>query len=276
MTSATFTSTNSFAATTSARSATFAQTLASEWVKLTSLRSTRLSLGLGFLLSVATTAVAAGALGITQDDWSPDFNPTTTSMVGTIFGLIIYTAFGVMAVSQEYASGAIRVTLTATPNRTRVFFAKLIVVFATVLALGLATTIGMFVAGQAMLGAYGMPTADPTDPDVLRMVLGLGVAMPFFPLIGLAFGFLLRSAAGGITAALGLLWLPQILGQVVPMWFRENVLNLLPSNGVDSITAGHIQNSPAFSDPATGALIAGTWLVTIVAAAYIAFLRRDV
>ncbi|OAI42321.1 hypothetical protein AYO38_11525 [bacterium SCGC AG-212-C10] len=253
----------------------FTNALRSEWFKLATLRSTHLTLGLGLLLSLATSAVVCVALGSTQDDWSPDFSPITTSMVGMIFGLIIYSVFGVMTVSREYANGTIRVTLTANPDRRRVFLAKLTLVSATIMVFGLLTTTSMFLASQAILGAYGMPTASLTDPDAARMVLGLGLVMPFFPIMGLAFGMLLRSTAGGITTVLGLLWLPQIFGELVPLWFQEHVLSLLPSNGLDSVTIGHIEPSPAFSHPILGGLIAGTWLVVVVGAAYLAFLRRD-
>ena len=86
---------------------------------------------------------------------------------------------------------------------------------------------------------------------------------------------MLRSTAGGITTALGLLWLPQIFGQLVSDSFQENVLSLLPSNGMDAMTSGHIQHSPAFPDPMLGAVVAATWFAVIVAAAYLAFMRRD-
>lgn len=275
MTTATLSSNSTVATGATASRAGFIDTLASEWSKLATLRATHLTLGLGFLLSVATTAIACIALGMTQDDWSPDFSPVTTSMIGVAFGLIVYTVFGVMAVSREYASGTIRLTLTATPARSRVFLAKLALVGATLLVMGLASTLSMFFVGQALLGAYGMPTGSLTDPDAARMVLGLGAAMPFFPVIGFAFSVLLRSTAGGITTALGLLWLPQIFGQLVSDSFQKNVLSLLPSNGVDTMTSGHIQYSPAFPDPMVGAVVAATWLTVIVGAAYLAFMRRD-
>jgi ABC-2 type transport system permease protein len=275
MTTATLSSNDTLATGAPSRRAGFIDTLASEWSKLATLRATHLTLGLGFFLSVATTAIACIALGMTQDDWSPDFSPVTTSMIGVAFGLIVYTVFGVMVVSREYATGTIRLTLTATPARSRVFFAKLAIVGVTLLVMGLVSTVSMFFVGQALLGAYGMPTASLTDADAARMVLGLGVAMPYFPFMGFAFGVLLRSTAGGITTALGLLWLPQIFGQLVSEGFQKNVLSLLPSNGVDTMTAGHIQHSPAFPDPMVGAVVAGTWFAVIIGAAYLAFMRRD-
>ncbi len=59
------------------------------------------------------------------------------------------------------------------------------------------------------------------------------------------------------------------------MWWREHILSLLPSNGLDSLTISHIEPSPAFSEPGLAAAIVSAWLVVVVGAAYLAFLRRD-
>ena len=278
-TSATMTSTSTAmtprASRVAARPARFANTLAAEWAKLASLRSTYLILGLGLALSIGTTALVSLALGSTQDDWSPDFSPITTSMIGTIWALIVYAVFGALVASREYAGGLIRLTLSATPRRGRVLAAKVILVAGITLTLGLLTTVGMFLVGQAVMGAYGMPTTDLGNADARRMVLGLGVVMPFFPLAGLALGILLRSTAGAITAVLGLLWLPEIFGEFLPTWVQQNVLSLLPSNAMDSITNAHIEPSASNVDPVLGAIIAGAWLAAFIGGAYLALLRRD-
>ena len=275
MTSATVITTTSLSTSASPRTAGFLDTLSSEWSKLISLRSTHITVALGVLLSVATTALVAVAVGSAGGDWSKDFSPITTSMAGNVFAIIIFSVFGALASSREYPNGMIRLTLAATPNRSRVFFAKVLLVGATLVVIGVITTVAMFLVGQAVLGAYDRPTASLTDGDAQRMVFGLGVAMAFFPLIGLALGVILRSSAGAIATVLGLLWLPQIFGAIVPMWWRQHILCFLPSNGIDSLTVGHIEHSPAFSDPTIGALIAAAWLVGAMALAYLAFLRRD-
>ncbi len=259
----------------SARPARFVNTLAAEWSKLATLRSTYLTLGLGLVLSIGTTALVCLALGSTQDDWSADFSPITTSMVGNIWALIISSVFGALVMSREYSGGMIRLTLSATPRRGRVLGAKVLLVAGIILVLGLLTTVGMFLVGQAILGAYGMPTTDLGDADAQRMVLGLGATMPVFPLIGLALGALLRNTAGAITGVLGLLWLPQIVGQFLPRWWQEHVISLLPGSAVDSVTLGHIESSFSYSDPAVGAVIAAAWLLAVVGAAYVTLLRRD-
>jgi len=258
-----------------ARPARFVNTLAAEWTKLATLRATYLTLGLGVVLSIATTALVCLALGSTQKTWAADFNPITTSMVGNIWALILFSVFGAMVMSREYSGGLIRLTLTATPRRGRVFGAKLILVTGIILGFGLLTTVAMFLVGQAVLGAYGRPVAGLGDANARWMVLGLGAVMPFFPLVGLALGGLLRSTAGAITAVLGFLWLPVIFGAALPLWARQHVMNLLPGNGLDSITINHVEHSPSFSTPLVGAVIAGAWLAVIVGAAYLTFLRRD-
>ena len=169
----------------------------------------------------------------------------------------------------------IRLTLTATPRRGRVFAAKLILVNSIVLVFGVITTVGMFLVTQTILNAYGMPLAGLEDADTRGIVLGLGVAMPFFPVLGLCLAVLLRNTAGAITTVLALLWLPQIFGEVLPMWWRENVVSLLPQSGMDSLTLAHIENSPNFSEPTVAVAIVAVWLVAIVGAAYLRFVRSD-
>ena len=257
------------------RSARFTHTLASEWVKLTALRSTHITLALGIVLSIGATALATLAIAATQDEWPADLDPRVFWLVGNIFALIVFPVFGVLAATGEYSSGLIRLTLTATPRRGRVFCAKLVLVSLITLVFGIITTVGMFLAAQAVLGWYGLPVMNLGDADARRTVLGMGAVMPFFPVIGLALGFLFRSAAGAITTVLGILWLPVIFGEVLPMWFRENVISLLPSSAVDSFTLGHVASSPSYSDPMVGAAIAAGWLVAVVGAAYFTFLRRD-
>jgi ABC-2 type transport system permease protein len=257
------------------RPARFAHTLAAEWSKLAALRSTYFILGLGLVLSIGTTALVSLALGSTQDTWSADFSPITTSMVGNIWALIVYSVFGVLVMSREYSGGLIRLTLSATPRRGRVLAAKLLLVAGVTFVFGLLTTVGMFLVGQAILGAYGMPATDLGNADARRMVLGLGAVLPFFPLAGLALGVILRSTAGAITAVLGLLWLPEVFGDFLPTWVQEHVLSLLPSNAMDSVTLAHIEPSASNVDPLLGVAIAGAWLAAVVGAAYLTLVRRD-
>lgn len=250
-------------------------TLASEWVKLATLRSTYIMLGLAVALSIATTALASVAMGSVRDEWPADFDPMTFSMVGNIFALIIYSVFGVLVVTREYSSGMMRLTLAASPQRWRVLTAKLMLVAGITLVLGVATTAGMSLVARLILGAYGLPVAPLGDADELRLVLGLGLVMPFFPVAGLALGVLLRSTAGAITTTLGLLWLPVIMGEMVPLWWQQNVIGYLPGTALDSFTIAHVVDSPTYLDPVVGAVVATAWLTAVIGAAAITINRRE-
>jgi len=253
-------------------------TLTSEWVKLTTLRSTFLTLGAGVVLSIAMTAVVALAVGSTWDSWSLErqtqFAPVLMTMSGNVILLIASAVFGALAVSSEYSNGVIRLTLTATPRRGQVLFAKLLLVFSITLVLGVISTVAMFLVGRAVLESYGISIASLGDTDVQRLVIGLGVATPLFPVFGVALGIILRSTAGAITAAMGLLWLPQVFGELLPSG-PQKVLSLAPQFGADSLTVAHFAESPLYSDPTAGALIVVVWLVAFVGAAYLVLKRRD-
>lgn len=279
MTTETMTGTAALTSSAAGRSARFIDTLASEWVKLTTLRSTYITLVLGVVLSIAMTALVSLAVGSTFDSWSladqMQFEPILFSMAGNVVTLISLSVFGVLAAAGEYSSGMIRLTLTATPKRGRVLLAKLLLVSSITMVLGLITVTGMFLVGQAVAEAYGMPAAGLGDADALRLVLGLGAVTPLFPIVGFALGVILRSTAGAITTVLGMLWLPIIFGGLLPSWWQENVLSLLPGSAVDSLTIAHLAESPMYSDPALGVVIVAAWLAAFVGGAYFALSRRD-
>lgn len=279
MTTETLTVAGTLTSSVAPRATKFTDTVASEWVKLTTLRSTYLTLGLGVVLSVVMSALVSAAVGSTFDSWSASrqaqFQPILLSVSGNVVVLIAFAVFGVLVAAGEYSSGMIRLTLTATPSRGRVFLAKLLLVGGLTMVLGVVSLVAMFLVGQAVLGAYGIPVASLGDADARRLVLGLGLVTPLFPILGLALGVILRSTAGAITVILGMMWLPQLLGTLLPTWPQEHVLSLLPGLAADSMTVAHIAHSPMYSDAGLGAAMVALWLVAFVGTAYVMFRRRD-
>jgi len=259
---------------------TFMNTMASEWLKLTTLRSTYVTLGLGALLSVAMSALVCLAVGSTFDGWAPErqaqFAPILMTMTGVVVMLIALSVFGVLVTSGEYSSGMMRLTLTATPSRARVFVAKLTLVTGITLALGVATSVAMFLAGKAVLSSYGIEVPGLDDRDVQRFVFGLAAATPLFPVLGMAFGIILRSTAGAITAVLGLLWLPQVFGELLPAWPQEHVMSRFPQSAADSLTGGHLVDNPIYPEPMVAAVTIVVWVVVLLGAAHVLVQRRDV
>lgn len=257
----------------------FGEALASEWAKLRTQRSITITVAVGIVLGIGLTALTSWAIGATFADWNAaeqaDFDPILYSLNGVVVGLIAMTVVGAMAVTPEYSSGMIRLTFTATAKRGRILMAKALIVTMLSVVAGLLLILGSFFVGQWIFGAYDMPTASLGDADTLRFIAGGTLTTPVFPVIAVALGFLLRSTAGAITSGLVLIFAPEIFGGLLPRWWRENVISLLPGPASDSIAMGHIVDSPSYSDPAVGALITAAWLAGFLLLAFVVLQRRD-
>jgi ABC-2 type transport system permease protein len=256
----------------------FRATLLSEWTKFASQRSARVTLVLGVVLGIGSTALVGWAVLATWQDWSAEeraaFNPTEMSLVGAVLTGTLLAVLGVTAVSSEYSSGMASLTFTATPRRERVLLAKVVVVaVVTFLAMLVAAT-GMVLVTRLMFAGQDVPTADAGR--IARIVLGVAAGTPLFPVIGVALAFLLRSAAGSVAALLGLLFGPVVLGPFLPRWWDEHGQRYLPSAAGDSLTLPRFADSPEGLGVGVAALVVAAWLAVFLGLALLVLDRRDV
>ena len=134
---------------------TFARVLNSEWIKLTTLRSTvwsyatvvLISVGLAFLMSISLNA-----------EYVQDMPAEAqTSMLvqaatfGTFFGQLVVAVLGVLVISGEYMTGMIKSTLTAVPRRLPALFAKAVVLFVSSFVVGLVSAVGSYAIAAPIL-----------------------------------------------------------------------------------------------------------------------------
>jgi ABC-2 type transport system permease protein len=257
----------------------FGATVASEWTKLRSLRATWITLAIGLALGVGLTAVVAIVSGATWDDWEAvdraDFQPALLALGGMLFSSIPFAVVAVNAAANEYASGMIRLTLTATPRRGRVLLAKAAVIAAVTLVASGIALVASFLVAQAVLGSYDVPTASLGDAGVPRLLLGGMLTAPVMPVIGVALGFLLRSKAGGITAVLALAFLPLVLGPMIPGDWQEDVLVYLPASVGDGIVSAQLDPDGDYVPAGLALLVLAGWVTAFVGAAHAALSRRD-
>jgi len=183
-----------------------------EWIKLRTLRSSWYVLGGAMAAMIAVGIIVAYAT--TRSNWAHlKLEDTTASATLQGFYLVelLVGVLGVLFVSGEYSTGMIRSTLTANPVRGSVLAAK-----ATVLAAFL------FVSSLIIFGAAALAVSivvsgreqsiDWSDASAsLLPILVSSLAMAVFALIGVAFGFILRSGAGAIAATVGLLFVLPIV-----------------------------------------------------------------
>ncbi len=257
----------------------FTSTFTSEWTKLTTLRSTYITLGLAFLLALAISLAGAFATGATWDEWGAaeraDFDPVLFALLGTIASGILFVVAGVKAVTSEYSTGMMRITLTATPKRERVLLAKVTALGAVMLIAGIFTTVGVVFASNLVYASYDLPTASAGDPDVLRAVLGAGALTPVYPILAAALAFVLRGAASSITAMFAFIFAPAIFLPFGPDWIESRVLIYLPGAASDSVAIGHLDDVEHAVSPAVGIVVVAVWIAIFLGVAYIVFSRRD-
>lgn len=269
-------------AASSTAKASFASTVASEWTKLRSVRSTYITAAIGLALAFAMTALVCIVIGATYDDWDAgqraDYDPAMMSISGAIFSGICFAVLGVNFVTNEYSSGMNRLTLTVTPKRGHVILAKVVVITLVMFVLGAISILGMFFLGQAILGAADLPTASITDEGIPRFIIALILTNPLFPVLGIGLGYIIRGTGGSITAVIGLIFGPLIFGGVLPDWWQENIFAYLPGNAADALSFGHLpeySDNLTYADAPLAALAVVAWLVVFAGAGWFLLEKRD-
>lgn len=220
---------------------TFGRLLHSEWIKITSVRSTWWSLAVTAALSIGISMMIAGA----SSSFGPGFPAISAILMPTQFTMLVAGILGAIVITGEYSTGMIRSTLTAEPRRGAVVAAKAVVV-AALMAVVTAVTYAIAIVATAPLLTEGI---DWSEPSLSTVPLAYGVlSMVAFTLIGLGFGFIVRNGAGAIASTVGVLFVLPIvvsmfsmagegwrwivdLGQYLPM----NAASTLMAPGADDV-----------------------------------------
>jgi len=209
----------------------FADTLRSEWTKMRTLRSTRITLAVTALIVLGLSALITLAV-VSHPDHSSAArsNPLAIIQAGWGFGLLAFEVLGVLIVSNEYASGLIGATFLATPRRARVLAAKVTVFTLVVFVVAEVMSFANFFVGHAVVSAYpSFPNVALSDHNVLRAVIGVGIEAALVGLIGVALGTLLRHTAGAITASVGILFVLPLVLEALPSSWRNPVEEYWPT-----------------------------------------------
>ncbi|MBP2707566.1 hypothetical protein JOL79_27660 [Microbispora sp. RL4-1S] len=186
--------------------------LLSEWTKFRSIRATVWLLAGAFVVAAVYaflfgTASARQYTAATAADQAA-FDPTDPGFRSLLLAGVLANAVGVLAVTSEYASGTIRVSVTAVARRRSLVAAKAVVAGAVLCLAGPLIALTSFLVAQAALAANGAPVARIGDPGVPGAIAGAGVFFGLLGVFGVGLGFLLRRSAGAVWAAALLILLP--------------------------------------------------------------------
>jgi hypothetical protein len=250
--------------------------IASEWTKLRSVRSTWWTIASTLAIMIGFGALLCFAYISRVDHLDPverlTFDPTLHSLRGIYLAQLAIGVLGVLAITNEYATGMIRNTFGAVPQRSAVLAAKVAVFGAVALVIGEVASFMAFFVGQAILDQKNLGVSI-SDPDVLRAVLGAGAYLAGIGIMGLGLGALLRRTAGAIAALFALVLVFPILAEALPSPWNTDVQKLLPGGAGQALIAIRHTSDSLSAGPGL-ALFLG-YLAVILVAAFLAIERRD-
>ena len=280
------------------RGVTFGGVLRSEWIKLWSLTSTRILLGLTLVAIVGVGALAvlirytfldeavrsAREQGQTmtpemlEQSFPPDsgFDLYNLPNAGLQIGILILGSLAVLFMSSDYATGMIRSTMNAVPRRLPAFAAKAIILAVISYLISATAGVATFLIAMPVFQGMGFDLDWSTD-GVLYSILTGGLYVAGVALIGLSLGTLLRNSAGGITVLVGIFFVLSIAAgfmTLIPGEFWKYVPQYIPSEaGGRFLSIGH---TDGVIDPWHGGLIFLGYVLLSLIPAMIALKKRDV
>jgi ABC-2 type transport system permease protein len=256
---------------------TQARVALSEWTKFVSLRSTRWSLGVGFLLTSALPVIFAAVTASHWTHMSPadraGRHPLDIALAGVNVAQLAIAVLGVLVISGEYSTGMIRSTLLAVPKRLPVLWAKIAVFAAVSFVLTVPAVLIGFFASQSILASHHILQISFGAHGVARSLFGGALYVTLVGIFALALGAIVRNTAGGISAFVGIFFVIPPLMNVLPTSWNNAISKYLPSEAGRQLFSLH-QGAHSLS-PLWGGLVMLGYCAVAVAAAAVLLVRRD-
>ncbi|WP_199522471.1 ABC transporter permease subunit [Geodermatophilus marinus] len=250
--------------------------LTGQWLAVRSLRTTWWVLGgaaaamVLFGLLFSATAGSGGPGGQGGPPGLDGSDPVALSLGGYRPAALAVGVLGVLLVTGEHTSGALRVLFAAVPARWPVVLARTAVTAAVSLAVLLPASLAALLAGQAALGDRGVSLG---DAGVLRATVGTALYVTAIGLMGAALGWLLRSTAGAVGTLFGVVFLLPVLGGLLPSSWGPDVVRWLPGQAGAGVT--EVLPGPDEFAPWTGFAVLCGYVVLLLAVAVVVVRRRD-
>ncbi len=188
-----------------------AQAMRSEFTKLRTLRSTKITIAALIVGSLLITWLG-NRTQMVRGPGAVNFDSTNQALSGLALGSLIIGVLGALAASAEYGSGTIRSSLSATPRRPLFLAAKVSVVGLLGLVLSEVMAFACFFVGMATLHGHA-PTATLSQHGVLEAVVLSGAFLGLLAVFGLCLGIIIRHTAGAISAFVGVTFLMAVVLQ---------------------------------------------------------------
>jgi ABC-type transport system involved in multi-copper enzyme maturation permease subunit len=164
----------------------------------------------------------------------PGAGSVANTQVGTFAGLIAVVIVAAMFITAEYRRGLIRVTLTASPRRSRVLAAKAIVIGGAAFAVGFPAAVAALLIQEPMARSRGIFIDPVSVLTQVRVLAGTALLLAVAAVLALALGALLRRGAIAVTVVIAVIVLPYFFAvplAVLPAGAAEWLLRITPAAG---------------------------------------------
>jgi len=194
--------------------------LHAEWTKLRTVAGTAWLLLAAIALTIALSAGASSAVSYSSTGSVVD--TTKLALTGISLGQAVIAILAVEAISGEYRTGMVGMSLAAVPRRATMLAAKAAIVSVVTLAAGAIATLGSVLAGRLILPANGFTAAHGytlltmADGATLRATVGSVLYLALIALFSLGIAAAVRDGATAIGVVLGLLFLFPIVAVLAP------------------------------------------------------------
>jgi ABC-type transport system involved in multi-copper enzyme maturation permease subunit len=252
----------------------FSHVIKSEVLKIFTLPSTAITVGLTVVAGLLVTGLVAHSSLHHAAPWYNGFDPTQEALTGLIVAGLTGGVFGALLITGEYSSGTVRTTLAATPKRPLLIGAKIAVTATVTVVFCEVLSFISFWLGQAILSGGGAPSAALSSPGALRAVSMTGLFIALMALMSFGFGLVFRSTAGAIAAFAGVVFvLPLVMRGISEPDARYMPTNILVNSVMSTVPQ---RGGPVSAlSPGVGLLLMALYAVIVLAAGVVLFTRRD-
>jgi ABC-2 type transport system permease protein len=254
--------------------------LTAEWTKIRSVRSTVWSLLAFVVVAIGFSTLVATVI---SHSWNnPGNHPNhvtlltdpTAVIFGAGFGIgqLAICVLGVIVISGEYSTGAIRASLLAVPRRIPMLAAKAAVFALLDLVVSAITVFAVFFISTAILRSHVSITL--SQPGVTRACLGGVLYLTVLGLFALAVGGLIRHTAGAIATVIALVLVVPPLISLIPGTIANHVHGYLPTIAGQLVAQTSQQPADVLS-PWQGFGVFALWTVVLLGACGWLLTHRD-
>ena len=261
--------------------------VASEWTKLTSLRSP-------FWIAVATVVVSGvlTSAAASASSVDPGFDPLDSLTAGLPLAQVGPLVLGVLVGTGEFSTGTFRSTFTAVPRRLPVLAGQALATAAFALVVGVLTVVAAVIGLLPAARSRGI-ALDLAADGTPQVLVGTAAFLVGLALLGLAVGALLRRAVPALVTAIALVLVlpialmlagdastdPMAAAGSTPAQDAVNTVTTFLPGGAGSLLAttpqaGGIEGAPDLG-PWGGGLVLAAWILVPLAGAALRLRARD-